>query len=1010
MNVYLENDMKNSKTIFLLFLCDVLGIEKNGSKIIYVDKNNESLLLPFISPINKDINIKPIYSDELKIAETLTKIFLPEFIAEQYNDNNKFVEHIINDLKYNTKKFLEELNEHLKNIFFEEKYIITIFDFFCYSLLISTSNENYSKIKLKYSYIIKWKEYIERKYEMRLKKLNILKYDNNNKEKVNELKEFKNSNINNPKVKKIFIRCIKNKNNPGMFVDFNERKIKAEFKTYNFNDGDIYYFIGNTENGNENITINEKTNLIKYCFNINDFKDFNTDEKMPCYIYGKIFEKNEEYIIIVSSILKKVIFIEEIERFKNIKENGFYYFSFLKIKKQGKDKIYLKTTKFTEIKNDYENKDEINKINEKILIKLNPIKYIKDGNVIYDKIKFYEGKNEILEKTIDNNIIYFIYEEYDYSQEYFPQKIQLYHSKGIISPIFTIFISKGYCNELNISLNNKNGFAYEYYYYANKNINLPKTIKITLNDGKEYTFDNFWEYETKERKKITFVNIPLQEGLKLEDMKSYLKIFTCTNIKKIKEYGTFLLDKLEIEKKKEIVINIPFNNLIKNIVNDVNSFLNEGSIPNINALKSKYLGDNINKYINELKNDYRNYYFPENNELFYFYNRVCIWNILARVNYNEWNYLLNKYLTIYDIILHKNYNISDKIYLLITIVRGALEEEKKIFPKIIFFDELEEESNSYTKAYYFHLKLIDSLNYNSILIKPFLQLDSYIMEKILTEEEENRIKELKIIVAKNSADDENTKSEHINKIQKEKLRTKSAYTISMSSIDTIKRHLKTTMKPYALIYGLNSGRHYLAVVKKDNNIITFNEEEIFKGICSYELYESFTNENKNNFAFIINMLFLHENSSHNKEKVINTKVDSPVIFLDENFDVSFNIIDYNVNAGEAGHFTERFIGDRSIIFGLLNYSNKLGDLLDVNYFNKENFKELIEEYNFRKEKDNNNNDEIITEYEAFRDEYVIRKKKRIKEKNPRFADVDSSGFNEFDRKLFRLSRLKNEDY
>ena len=69
------------------------------------------------------------------------------------------------------------------------------------------------------------------------------------------------------------------------------------------------------------------------------------------------------------------------------------------------------------------------------------------------------------------------------------------------------------------------------------------------------------------------------------------------------------------------------------------------------------------------------------------------------------------------------------------------------------------------------------------------------MEKILTEEEENRIKELKIIVAKNSADDENTKSEHINKIQKEKLRTKSAYTISMSSIDTIKRHLKTTMKP-----------------------------------------------------------------------------------------------------------------------------------------------------------------------------------------------------------------------
>ena len=160
----------------------------------------------------------------------------------------------------------------------------------------------------------------------------------------------------------------------------------------------------------------------------------------------------------------------------------------------------------------------------------------------------------------------------------------------------------------------------------------------------------------------------------------------------------------------------------------------------------------------------------------------------------------------------------------------------------------------------------------------------------------------------------------------------------------------------------------------------------------------------------MNILFLHENSSHNKEKVINIKTDSPIIFLDQNFNVAFNMIDYNVNDGEAGNFIERFIGDRNIILGLLNYSNKLGDLLDVNYFNKGNFKELIEKYNCLKEKDNNNYDETITEYEAFKDKYVIKKRKITKEKNPRFAEIDSSGFNEFDRKLFRLSRLKNEDY
>ena len=308
------------------------------------------------------------------------------------------------------------------------------------------------------------------------------------------------------------------------------------------------------------------------------------------------------------------------------------------------------------------------------------------------------------------------------------------------------------------------------------------------------------------------------------------------------------------------------------------------------------------------------------------------------------------------------------------------------------------------------MKLIDSLKDNSILIKPFLQLDSYIMEKILTDDEERKIKELEIIDANNSINDENKKKEQIDKIQNEKIVTKSAYTISMTSVDVIKNHLKAKMKPYALIYGLNSERNFLTVVKKDNNIITFNEDEIFKGAYSYQLYKSLRKENKNNYAFILNILFLLQNISYNKEKVINIKTDSPIIFLDENFNVAFNIIDYNVNAGEAGHFIEKFIGDRNIILGLLNYSNKLGELLDVNYFNKENFKELIEKYNCLKEKDNNNYDETITEYEAFKDKYAIKKRKITKEKNPRFAEIDSSGFNEFDRKLFRLSRLKNEDY
>jgi hypothetical protein len=244
-----------------------------------------------------------------------------------------------------------------------------------------------------------------------------------------------------------------------------------------------------------------------------------------------------------------------------------------------------------------------------------------------------------------------------------------------------------------------------------------------------------------------------------------------------------------------------------------------------------------------------------------------------------------------------------------------------------------------------------------------------------------------------------------NKIKKEKLIIQPAYTISMASIDVIKKHLKNTMKPYSLIYGLASSRKSLSAVKKDNSIITFNEEEIFKG-----KYNIFNSERDNNYAFILNFLFLHENSSLNNEKVINQLTDSPIIFLDENFNESFNIIDYNFNEREAGLFTERFIGERSTILGLLDCSNKLGNLLDVKYFNKEDFSDLIQEYKMLKEKSDKDNDEIIAEYHLLNDSYNFQKKNKIKKKNPRFEERDKTGFNNYDRYLFRLSKLKGDDF
>jgi len=432
-----------------------------------------------------------------------------------------------------------------------------------------------------------------------------------------------------------------------------------------------------------------------------------------------------------------------------------------------------------------------------------------------------------------------------------------------------------------------------------------------------------------------------------------------------------LIDKLKLTKKKEISINSKFQKLLQNLFDDIISFLRGDVTPNI--IKDKYLTSNIiNEYKDELKDNYREFYFPDKEEHFEYFNNICIWNLLVNTNKEEWFEIIDNYLKIYEKVKRKKYNLSEKILILITVVRRAIESDRILLPKIIFFDELDENYNSYTIAYHFHLKLIDSLNDNSRLIKPFLQLDSYIMDKILTEEEENKIKILKLEALKSCKDKEKDIKAMEDKILKEKLIIQPTYTISMASLDIIKKHLKSTMKPYALIYGLGSSRNYLAVVKKDNNIITFNEEEIFKG-----KYSIFHSERDNNYAFILNLLFLHENSSHNKEKVINKLTDSPIIFLDENFNVSFNIIDYNFNEEEAGLSTERFIGDRSTILGLLNCSNKLGNLLDVKYFNKEDFSDLIQEYKMLKEKSDKDNDEIISEYHLFDDEKIKKKKSKI---------------------------------
>ena len=958
----------------------------------------------------------------MEIAIILSKKCLPIFYIENFIKRNDLIDKIINS-NYDIESFISELNRTLQLFDFKNNdYIIDIFDLFSLSLLLPELDKNSSVIKKGNEYTFKWMKFIISKCkftkifsELDLKLIqneNIYRNpkDNSNVEKHSSEEKYvdimKNKFISNKN--KYFIKYIKNKNSV-YFIDFNNNKIKYKNKNENFKNNDILYKL--IDNNNNELLINEYENFIKYEFNIEDYKESNLDNNAPFFVFGKIFEKNNNNLLLLSKNLNNIIFINDKQNIlKNIKENHFFYFSFLKINNIYKNYVYAETTIFTEIKEEKNNIEEIDIINEKILIKVNTLDF-KEKN-LYNSIKFFCFNREI---TFDiyNNIIYFFYCENEYFQEYFPQQFQLFNNKNQISPIFTMLALKGYCNELNLSLNNTNGILYEYYYIGKKKY-LPEKHGIIFNNN-IYEKGKLWKYETNNRKKITFVNIPLQEKLGIDNFKSILKIYTCTS-SKIGEYGNFLLDKLYLQKKEEIKINQSFEELLKDIIEDIDLFLkSEEEDNNIKKLVEKYITNKNNnykkEYSNELKEDYRLFYMPNTIEIFNYFNKVCIWNIMINCNSNYWKYYFQKYFDIYNKIKNKNIDFSEKTFLLISVFRRAKEEDEIIFPEIIFFDEYKEDYNAYTKAYHFHLKLIDNLNEESKLMKPFLQLNSYIMDKILTFEEKEKIRNTKIDIIKKSIEDNDEKNKYLEEINKDS-RIESAYTISMISTEIIKKHLKKTMKPYALIFHKNSKRDYLASVNKDNNIICFNEEEIFKNIPTELLYSNnYMIQRKDDFAFILNLLFLHENSSHNKEKIINLKVNSPLIYLNDEYKYSLNIIDNNIEEGEAGYFTESFIGKRNILLGLINCENKLGALLDVKYFIQDNFDELIEKYEKIKSVFEKTDDNYITEYAPFNesnDIKIIRKSKigsiiRKTKKN-------EYGFTEHEIYLFRLSKERSCDY
>ena len=175
MQVYLEDDISNFKTRFLQLLCGYLEIEeRNMGKIIFANaKTKESLSfpgIPFYLPNPMNTSEKSIHTDELEIAKAISveaqaEGFFYGLNSEEVKQTEDFLKHIVNDLKYDVKSLLPELNENLKfSTFINDRYTISMCDLFCFSLIISEFNKEKDEIKLKYANVSRWANYIENLY------------------------------------------------------------------------------------------------------------------------------------------------------------------------------------------------------------------------------------------------------------------------------------------------------------------------------------------------------------------------------------------------------------------------------------------------------------------------------------------------------------------------------------------------------------------------------------------------------------------------------------------------------------------------------------------------------------------------------------------------------------------------------------------------------------------------------------------------------------------------------
>ena len=732
---------------------------------------------------------------------------------------------------------------------------------------------------------------------------------------------------------------------------FNKEKIiftPPEINQIIFKNNRVYHFSRLKKEKSSLIFDKSKSSVTKFDGIIIKNNTSNLVESALYSFCGKLVKKDGVQYLFITSDLKEIIKLQNISEESNfLEENQYVQIFCVTFFEKEEGVIVLNWEKFS-----YANvideycKDE--KINQKIALKFNLFD-LNDGKdkVLIPKFGIEISENQIVKFESNRDTIFYIYEARNKKEEYFPQRIYLYDQKN--ECIFKnqkgkkglFFVYKGFLTELYIFVRQIMGYIYEFIFFSIDD-SLPKEININYNPDKNSTFSKFHNFNSKNRKRIIFVNIDSQHATDFEYDNSFLNIYLCSKEKQ-KLYASFLMSSINFQVKKlysykDVVI----SNII-NIYEDYNNYINykknqklNNSNENNNNKKenNKEKNYNLGQYFSfqeNINHDLEHellegklyaYEFEENEFTFKYFNALCFWYLLYYINKNNRSYSkIDEYINIYNILAKKQgLSYAEKSMILVCIIDRTFENKKSLkFPKLLFYNELEGTINPYIKAYKFELELIANLKEESCLFQPLLFLDSYIMKCV---KPKKRLFEFASI---------------------------SGYSISMLPLEIIKEHLLKTIKNYFLIIeksDINSSRDYYASVHKGIGMVTYNEHILLKNSNCDSMYD--VNENIfplhgticGDYSFVIHCENLHENFGHNKEQILNNS-DSPTLYFNRELKLAYIYDEKNKKNGEAGCLIESFFcEDKKLLSEIKKNIYNVGNYLKLEYFIDKNFDEI----------------------------------------------------------------------